>query len=44
VEAKTGKKLAKSLRKAKLDSRFQIEHAERIGLGSTDYKLIELDY
>jgi len=43
VEAKAGKKLAKLLRNGKLDPRYQIEHAERIGLGSTDYELIELD-
>lgn len=43
VQAQAGKKLAKLLRKAKLDPRYQLEHAERIGLGSTDYKLIELD-
>jgi len=43
VEAKAGKKLAKLLKKDKLDPRYQIEHAQRIGLGSADYKLIELD-
>ncbi len=43
VEKKAGLKLAKLLGKVKLDPRYQIEHAERIGLGSTDYKIIEID-
>lgn len=43
VESKSGKTIAKLLGKDKLDYRFQIEHAERIGLGTTDYQLIEID-
>ena len=43
VQAKANKKLAKLLQNGKLDPRYQIEHAECIGLGSTDYKLVELD-
>ena len=43
VENKAGRKLAELLENDKLDPRYQIEHAERIGLGSTDYELIKLD-
>ncbi|MHC4457804.1 MAG: DUF362 domain-containing protein [Planctomycetota bacterium] len=43
VEAKAGKKLAELLDNEKLSPHYQIEHAERIGLGSSDYQLIELD-
>ena len=43
VETKAGKKLVQLLDNDKLDWRYQIEHAERIGLGSTDYELIKLD-
>lgn len=43
VEAKGGKKLAKLIGNAKLNPRYQIEHAERIGLGSTNYELIDVD-
>ena len=43
VESKTGKTIANLLKKKELDSRFQIEHAERIGLGSSDYELIEIE-
>jgi uncharacterized Fe-S center protein len=42
VEKKAGKKLAKLLENDKVDPRCQIEHAERIGLGSTEYKLEEV--
>jgi uncharacterized Fe-S center protein len=42
VERKGGKKLAELLGRDKLDARYQIEHAERIGLGSTNYELIEV--
>ena len=44
VETRGGGKLAKLLENNKLDPRYQIEHAERIGLGSTDYELIEVDF
>jgi len=43
VENKAGKKLPRLLKNNKLEPRYQIEHAERIGLGSTDYELIEVD-
>ena len=43
VETKGGKKLAQLIGNDNLNPRYQIEHAERIGLGSTDYELIELD-
>lgn len=43
VETKAGRKLAKLLGNVELDPRNQLEHAERIGLGSTDYQLIEVD-
>ena len=36
------KKLAELLENDKLDPRYQIEHAERIGLGSANYELIEI--
>jgi len=43
VENKAGRKLAELLENDKLDPRYQIEHAERIGLGSSSYELIEVD-
>ena len=43
LEKKAGRKLAKLLGNVKLDPRYQIEHAEHIGLGGTDYELIEVD-
>jgi len=43
VETKAGRKLVELLKNDKLDPHCQIEHAERIGLGSTDYELIEVD-
>jgi len=43
VRSRTGRTIAELLDNDKLDPRFQIEHAERIGLGSTDYELIEVD-
>ena len=42
VEVTGGKKLAELLGNDKLDPRYQIEHAERIGLGKTDYELVEV--
>jgi uncharacterized Fe-S center protein len=42
VETKGGKKLPQLVGNVKLNPHYQIEHAERIGLGSTDYKLVEL--
>jgi len=43
VENEAGRKLAELLENDKLDPRYQIEHAERIGLGSSSYELIEVD-
>ncbi|HUV42052.1 MAG TPA: DUF362 domain-containing protein [Sedimentisphaerales bacterium] len=42
VQKKGGKKLAELIENDKLDPRYQLEHAERIGLGTNDYQLIEL--
>ncbi len=42
VEKAGGKKFAKLASNAKLNPAPQLEHAERIGLGSTKYKLIEI--
>ena len=42
VETKANKKLSALLGNDNLDPRCQIEHAERIGLGSTEYDLIEV--
>jgi len=44
VEAAAGKKLPKLLGNPKLDPRYQLEHAEHIGLGSLDYKLIDTEF
>jgi uncharacterized Fe-S center protein len=43
VENKAGLKLAELLGNDELDPCYQIEHAERIGLGSSSYELIEVD-
>jgi uncharacterized Fe-S center protein len=43
VQNRTGKTIARLLENDKLDARYQIEHAEHIGLGATDYELIEID-
>lgn len=43
VETRAGRKLAELLENNKLNPHYQIDHAERIGLGSTDYELIEVD-
>ena len=42
VETKAGKKLTVLLESDNLDTRPQIEHAERIGLGSAKYEIIEV--
>lgn len=44
VEQKAGKKLQKLLKNQKLNPTYQLDHAERIGLGSTNYELINVDY
>ena len=43
VETTAGKKLAKLLGNDKLEPGYQFEHAQRIGLGSTNYELIEVN-
>jgi hypothetical protein len=43
VENKSEKKLAVLLRNDKLDTNCQIAHGESIGLGSSNYELIEID-
>jgi len=43
VEKKAGKSLAKLVGNSKLNPMYQLEHAERIGLGTTDYDLINVD-
>ncbi len=42
VENRSGKTLGQLLKNKKLDPRYQLEHAERIGLGSNDCQLIEV--
>ena len=42
IEDKGGAKLEKLIEKDKLNPHHQFEHAERIGLGSTNYELIEI--
>ena len=42
VENRSGTTIAELLGNDKLDYSYQIEHAEQIWLGSTDYKLIEV--
>jgi uncharacterized Fe-S center protein len=43
VENEAGKTLANLIGNDKLDPRYQIEHAERLGLGSSSYELVEID-
>jgi hypothetical protein len=43
VESKAGRKLSQLIKNEGLDPRCQIEHAERIGLGSSSYELVEVD-
>jgi len=42
VEKEAGKKIAQLLENDKLDPHYQIEHGERIGLGSAKYDLVEI--
>jgi uncharacterized Fe-S center protein len=42
VEKKAGKKLQQLIKNEKLNPIYQIEHGERIGLGSTNYELVEI--
>jgi uncharacterized Fe-S center protein len=43
VESTAGRKLARLIGNSELDPRYQIEHAEQIGLGTADCELIEVD-
>ncbi len=43
VEKKSGKKLTQLLGNVKIDTNCQIAHGESIGLGSSNYELIEID-
>lgn len=43
VENTAGRKLQELVKNKKLDPGCQIEHAERIGLGSSNYELVEID-
>jgi len=43
IEKKSGKKLVELLGNDKLDTSCQIAHAESIGLGNSNYELIEID-
>jgi uncharacterized Fe-S center protein len=43
VEEKAGRKFGALLGNMKIDPFCQIEHAERIGLGNSDYELTEID-
>jgi uncharacterized Fe-S center protein len=42
VEQRTGRKLQELIGKNKLNPRHQLDHAERIGLGSIRYELLEI--
>jgi len=42
VEARGGRKLSLLIGNSKLDWRYQIEHAVKIGLGEADYELVEV--
>ena len=42
VEANGGKKLGRLIGNGKLDWRWQIEHAVKIGLGCADYELVDV--
>ena len=43
VEKAAGRKLEDLLKRKYINPGCQIEHAERIGLGSSDYELIEIE-
>ncbi|MFC1738834.1 DUF362 domain-containing protein [Planctomycetota bacterium] len=44
IESTAGKKLPQLLKNKQLNPNHQIGHAEKIGLGTTDYELIEIDF
>jgi uncharacterized Fe-S center protein len=43
VQDRTGKKLQELVGNNKLDPSYQIEHSERIGLGSSNYQLVDVE-
>ena len=43
IEESTGKQIQKLLKRSGLNPFFQIKHAEKIGIGTTDYQLIEVN-
>jgi uncharacterized Fe-S center protein len=43
IEERTDKKIQKLLKRSGLSPFFQIKHAEKIGLGTSDYQLIEVN-
>jgi uncharacterized Fe-S center protein len=43
VEGKAGRKLPEMIENKELNPSYQLQHAERIGLGTTDYRLVKLD-
>jgi uncharacterized Fe-S center protein len=43
VENRAGRKLAEMIENKELNPNYQLAHAERIGLGTTEYQLIKLD-
>ena len=44
IESTAGKKLPQLLKNKKLNPNHQIDHAVKIGLGTTDYELIDVDF
>jgi uncharacterized Fe-S center protein len=42
VETRGGKRLPQLIGNSRLDWRYQIEHAVKIGLGRADYELVEV--
>jgi uncharacterized Fe-S center protein len=43
VESTAGEKLPALIENTQLDPRFQLEHARHLGLGTTDYQLVEIE-
>jgi len=44
IENRAGRKLQKLLKNERIDPSCQIKHAQNIGLGSTSFELIEINY
>jgi len=42
IEDRTGKKIGQLIKNKSLDTRYQIEHAEKIGLGTADYEIVQV--